>query len=87
MDRFRLRGKGGSVPPLELRGCELTDRGVPSLAVEEHLDVVEQRRPGSGPSREGVPMHELCLRVPKKLSATALSRASPTVPIDGAILA
>ena len=59
---------------------------MPSRAVVERLDVVEQREPQIGPGRErSLAADELLLSVEKKLSATALSKQSPRLPIEMAM--
>jgi hypothetical protein len=55
---------------------------VASLAVVEDLDEVEDRRPQARSGRPGVAVEEFAFQRGKKLSATALSSASPTVPIE-----
>ncbi len=54
--------RGGGVPPLELGGSQLADRGMPSLAVEEHLDVVEWGGLDRGPRRGAVAVDQLALQ-------------------------
>ena len=56
--------------------------GVAALTVVEDLDEVEDRRPQPGSGRPGVPVEQLAFQGREKLSATALSSASPTVPIE-----
>jgi hypothetical protein len=55
---------------------------VPAAAVEEDLDVLEDRGAQLGLRRPRASADELLLKVTKKLSATALSKQSPREPID-----
>jgi hypothetical protein len=70
---------------LELLGREKAERGVPTSAVEEDLDVREDLGPQLGLRRPGAAVDELFFKVAKKLSATALSKQSPLLPIDWAM--
>jgi hypothetical protein len=58
---------------------------VASLAVVEDLDVVEDLGAQFGLCRQERRWMSSFLRVAKKLSATALSKQSPLLPIDCAI--
>jgi hypothetical protein len=58
---------------------------VPAAAVEEDLDVLEDLAAQLALGRPGAPWTSSFLNVAKKLSATALSKQSPRLPIDWAI--
>jgi hypothetical protein len=71
---------------LELRWREKPERGVSTAAVEEDLDVLEDLGPEFGLGWPGAAVWmSSFLSVAKKLSATALSKESPRLPIDWAI--
>jgi hypothetical protein len=57
--------------------------------VVETFDVVEDGRPGSLPANKAMPVEKRSshFKLATKLSEMALSRADPTLPIEGTILA
>ena len=58
---------------------------MPAAAVEEDLDALEDLRASSALDGQERPWMSSFFRVAKKLSATALSKQSPRLPIDWAI--
>ena len=67
---------------LVVDGRSLPEGAVAALAVIEDLDVVENFGAQLGPCRPARRWMSSFLRVAKKLSATALSKQSPLLPID-----
>ena len=64
------------------RGAGVVQGRVASLAVVEDLDEVEHGGPQRLAGWPVVAVEQLASKVAKKLSATALSSASPMVPIE-----
>ena len=78
------RGRG-CVVLFIVGGAEVVQRRVPAAAVVEGLDVVEDRGGRVGSGRPRAASRSSVSRVAKKLSAMALSKQSPTEPIESAM--
>ena len=67
---------------LVVEGCEVVEGGVATLTVVEDLDEVEHRRAWPARVAQTWRSSSSHSKVAKKLSATALSSASPMVPME-----
>ena len=81
----RSAPRGAERAVLEVCGRAHAERSVAALAVVEDLDVVEDLVRSSAFCGHGRRLTSSFLSVAKKLSATALSKQSPRLPIDWAI--
>jgi hypothetical protein len=71
------------VPVLELNGWENAKRGVPALAIVEDRELFEDRVRQFDASTPSSPVEQsTCMRL-QNASMTALSKQSPTGPMDG----